>query len=192
MRSAWRTHHLLPHTSKIKAMVAKSVIILSSGRANYAAGGALDDLIKAITALGKTPVLVLGPDGDDLMRTCAAIETCELVYDPNFNGGMFSGIKAGLHAVHGPAYVIPLADPTALEFSKWNELETVLRANDVSGKTGTHVIRPVTQNGAIPLFPQLVTAHGLLPIKALPATTDWASSDRLHFETIVVAHDSPS
>ena len=65
---------------------------------------------------------MLGPDGDEVLRSCLNIEQCEVVFDPNFEGGYFSGVKAGLHAVRGAAFVVPLATQ-APEDRIWEALE---------------------------------------------------------------------
>lgn len=163
-------------------MVAKAVIILTAGRGTYAAGGALDQLILEINKMGKTAVLVVGPDGDELMRCCTNIDSCEMVFDPNFEGGLFSSIKAGLEAVNSPAFVLPLSSNGVLNYSEWKSLEDALRETNDS----FHVIRPVTQNGAKPLFPQVITKRGLLPLKALPATTDWENSEKICIQDVFV------
>lgn len=155
-------------------VVAKSFIIIASGRSRYATSGSLDELIRAVLALKKTPIVVLGPDGDDLLRNCTELESCEIVFDPNFEGALFSSIKAGLEAVNGPAFVLPLAE-LAVDASQWPDLERVL----LETERGTHVVRPVTQNSEDVLYPQIVTAQGLLPLKALPASTDWLASERI-------------
>lgn len=163
-------------------MRAKSVIIIASGRAQYASAGQLDRAIQAVTAMGKRPVVVIGPDGDDLLRTSESIEACELVFDPNYNGGIFSGIKAGLHAVNGAAFVMPLGNETTLDFAHWSKLEEQLPSLPPS----LHVLRPITQNSKGVLYPQIVTMQGLVPLKALPATTDWSQADCIQAETVMI------
>jgi hypothetical protein len=164
--------------SEIHAGLVKSVIIVTGGRSNYAAAGALDQLIRDTLSLGKQPVVVLGPDGDDLLRSCSLIENCEMVFDPNFQGGIFSGVKAGLEAVNGAAFVIPLGAESVLKPTRWVNFEKAL----LEEHNRNHVIRPVatgiTPDGT-PLYPLMITPQGILPLKALPSSSDWLSSDRI-------------
>jgi len=165
-------------TSGILAGLVKNVIIVTGGRSNYASAGALDQLIGEILSLGKQPVVVLGPDGDDLLRSCSLIEKCEMVFDPNFQEGIFSGVKAGLEAVNGAAFVIPLGAESVLEPTRWASFERVL----LEERNRDHVIRPVAsevKTGDTPLYPLMVTPQGILPLKALPSSSDWLGSDRI-------------
>ncbi len=166
-------------SSSALAGLVKSVIIVTGGRCNYAAAGALDQLIRETLALGKQPIVVLGPDGDDLLRTCSLIENCEMVFDPNFQKeGIFSGVKAGLEAVNGAAFVIPLGAEAVLEPSRWASFEKAL----LEEPNRNHVIRPLTseiKTGDSPLYPLMITPQGLLPLKALPSSSDWLGSDRI-------------
>lgn len=163
-------------------MRAHNVIIVSSGRTAYAHAGALDELIRSIVALRKQPILVLGPDGDDLLRTCEEIEQCEIVFDPNYDGEFFSSLKAGLFACESPTLVVPLADDH-LPPSTWRVLETELR--DHEGKS--HVLRPITHNDASPQWPALITACGVKALKALPSTSAWEKSESIRTEVVPVS-----
>lgn len=156
------------------ATLVKNVIIVTAGKANYAGGGTLDQMIRDTLALGKQIIVVLGPDGDDLLRTCSMIEHCEMVFDPNFQGGFFSGVKAGLEAVNGASFVLPLGADCILEFSRWAELERALVGADIKN----HVVRPVDPETNA-TFPLLITPQGLLPLKALPSSSDWLNSERI-------------
>jgi hypothetical protein len=164
-------------------MRAHNVIIVASGRVSYAHGSDLDALIRAIVALKKQPILVLGPDGDDLLRVCQEAESCEMIFDPNFNGEIFSSIKAGLQVCSHPALVLPFA-AKMLEPSEWVNFEKYL----ADAESATHVLKPVlkladeslTQNNDTLQWchwPQIVTAHGVRVLKNLPATTSWTDAE---------------
>lgn len=161
------------------AGLAKNVLIISSGRVNYAQAGALDDLIRKVRSLGKLPVVVLGPDADDLLRSSKELESCDIVFDPNFQGNFFSSVKAGLDAVNGASFVLPLGEiEKFLDFAGWEAFERAL----LDAGTKAHVLRPVTQSNERLDFPLLITGKGLLPLKALPSSTDWQSSERVEFQ----------
>lgn len=164
------------------AGLVKNVIIISSGRVNYVQAGALDALIETVRSLGKLPVVVLGPDGDDLLRTSKNLESCDIVFDPNFAGGIFSSVKAGLEAVNGASFVIPLGETSALDFAEWEALERVL----LDPTTKAHVVRPVTQSNATSLYPLIVTGKGLPQLKSLPSSTDWMHSERIEFQDLTL------
>jgi hypothetical protein len=161
------------------AGIVKNVLIVSSGRMNYARTGALDDLIRRVRAIGKTPVVILGPDGDDVLRTSTELENCEIVFDTNFQGEFFSSINAGLHVLSGATFVVPLEfegnRDSELAFDQWEKFELAL----LEPETKAHVLRPVTQNNEKLAYPMIITGRGLLPLKALPAATDWTNSDRI-------------
>lgn len=170
------------------AGLAKNVLIISSGRVNYAKATALDELILQIRSLDKHPIVVLGPDADDLLRTSKYLESCDIVFDPNFQGGLFSSIKAGLDAVNGASFVLPLgAVEKTLEFASWEAFEKAL----LNPETKAHVIRPVTQANERLEFPLIITGRGLLPLKALPSATDWLQSERIEFQDFILPALSP-
>lgn len=174
-------------------MRAINVIIVSSGASPLAAPDVLDKLIRLICANRKRAILVLGPDGDDILANCSEIENCELVFDPNYAGGFFSGVKAGLHATHGAAFVVPLHASAIAGFAD-SELEfsTALATleNSVEGD-GTaaqcDVVCPSVTHADARLARSetifLVTQKGVSSLKEIPAQTDWET-----FEQICIEH----
>jgi len=170
------------------AGLAKNVLIISSGRATYAQAGVLDELIGKVRALGKHPIVVLGPDGDDLLRVSRRLETCDIVFDPNFRGNFFSSVKAGLDAVNGASFILPLgASDKTLDFAVWEAFERALLDPETKG----HVLRPVTQANERLDYPLIVTGKGLLPLKALPSTTDWLQSERIEIQDFTLPAIGP-
>jgi hypothetical protein len=150
-------------------MLAHNVIILTSGRATAIATEAIDSLILALRKLKKNPILVLGPDGDDILRLSQQIENCEIIFDPNYEGEIFSGIKAGLETTNAAAFICAINEPI-LDPATWADLERALFSEDAKS---VHVFSPLTQD-SIPRYPQLVTAHGVRLAKTLPALSCWA------------------
>ena len=157
-------------------MLANCAILLTAGSTQVINASQLDALIRELVARKKNPVLVLGPDGDDLLRSCQELEACDLVFDPNYEGDYFSGIKAGLHAVNGPAFVIPVGQDL-LPAQSWAELELALLRLDSTQKVD--VLRPVTPGVSESRYPQIVTNTGLQALKRLPATTPWTNSHQI-------------
>jgi hypothetical protein len=165
-------------------MLANCAILLTAGSTQVINASQLDALIRELVARKKNPVLVLGPDGDDLLRSCQELEACDLVFDPNYEGDYFSGIKAGLHAVNGPAFVIPVGKEL-LPAQSWGELELALLRLDASQKVD--VLRPVTPGVSEPRYPQIVTSTGLQALKRLPASTTWSDSQQITTSEIAVS-----
>lgn len=171
----------------ILAGQVKSLILVTSGRGSYAQSGLLDQLLSDLSSQGKNPIVVLGPDGDDFLRSCDKLEACDIVFDPNFEGEVFSSIKAGLEAVSGPTFVAPLETCAGqIDFGVWDKLESSYLANGEASHC--HVIQGHRPDGT-PLFPLLITAKGLLPSKALPANSDWLASGKLLIHKLIIAEE---
>jgi hypothetical protein len=83
---------------------AACVIILTSGKAE-SLRWCIDTVIQTVLDEKRVPILVLGPDADALLPAASKIEKCEIVFDPNYAGDEFSGIKAGLHITSQPAFI---------------------------------------------------------------------------------------
>lgn len=162
---------------------AHNVIIITTSASHLAQTATLDQYIKKVRSLGKNPIVVLGPDGDEFLRHSHHIDDCDLVFDPNYSGCTFSSVKAGLHATNGPAFVVPLNESLP-EDELWHHLEEALEWPDQSERI-VDVIRIAQSDsgtdagsdagsgfGTRPL-PQVVTGPGLGVLKSLPATSDW-------------------
>jgi hypothetical protein len=161
-------------------MQAHTVIILTAGLAHKASADALDRAVAELLRRKKSPFLVLGKDGDDVLERCSRLEDCELVFDPNdaasgtgATAATFSGVKAGLHATNVAAFVWRIDRPFPDE-SVWLRLETALRTDedkkaDVFGLTHD------------PSELLLVTAQGNKRLKERPAESAWPESQDIVF-----------
>ena len=167
-------------------MRAHNVIIVTAGRIRATSDRDLSALLKTLRELKKTPVLALGPDGDDLLRLSEEIENCEIIFDPNFAGDFFSSVKAGLFATHGAALVVALGE-SMLDFHEWARLESLL-AN--AGEE--HVLRLAQRDGESPRFPLLITARGVSELRELPSETDWLKSSRVIVRDVALNTFDPS
>jgi hypothetical protein len=175
-------------------MRAHNVIIISSGASNEAPPETLDHLIRSILAAKKQPILVLGPDGDEILANCSEVENCELVFDPNFAGGFFSGVKAGLHATHGAAFIVPLRAPAvaqvAVSKTKFSTLLSTLEESVPGDGTAFEcdVICPAAHDDATALSRSenvfLVTQKGVQSLRTVPAQTDWETFENVAIERV--------
>jgi hypothetical protein len=162
-------------------MLAPTVLIITSGLAGKAAPDALDRAIKQLAWMKKNIILVLGSDGDDIMRTCSQMDACEIVFDPN-DAGPFSPVKAGLHATDAPAFIwrpdrpFPEADvfqllESALRTDAFLEADLLCADGDRSGLL-------------------LTTPRSAKSLKERPADAPWPSSPDLVLQTITQADPS--
>lgn len=175
-------------------MRAHNVIIVSSGASVVAPAGALDHLIRSICANKKRAILVLGPDGDEILASCQEIENCELVFDPNYSGEFFSGLKAGLHATHGAAIVVPLRSAkvaeTALSEQKFSTVVSTLEAAVEGDGTAAQcdVVCPLVTQDDAPVSRSesifLVTQKGVQSLKNIPSQSDWETLEQVSIERI--------
>ncbi|MES2964718.1 MAG: hypothetical protein V4760_12570 [Bdellovibrionota bacterium] len=163
-------------------MLAHNVIILTAGRSHELGRGRIDQLIDFVTAMKKTPILVLGPDADDLLRQINRHDECEFVFDPNFEGEEFSSIKAGLQAT-GEACFIIRASSTLPDRATFALLERELLA---SGTSGVDVFAHPDHDDSRAVY--LVTQRGVASLKKQPASARWLKSNDLVFG-LVHAHD---
>jgi hypothetical protein len=147
---------------------AHNVIIVTSGRVHCLQAGELDRLIRSILRLKKNPILILGPDGDELLRISSEVESCEIIFDPNFTGDFFSSVKAGLSVTQMAAFVIVIGE-SRLDPNQWLQLEQVLREE---GREHALRFRPITRSGWA-LYPVLLTESGVRAMRNLPASTEW-------------------
>jgi hypothetical protein len=165
-----------------------NLVIVSPGCGHLARTGALDRLIRLATGIRKNPILVLGPDGDDLLSGSSEIEQCDLVFDPNYSGNFFSGLKAGLQAIKEAAFVVPLTDAIP-EQGAWKRLENQLMQEAL--KTQCDVVRPLTQFNTNPelTLPFLVTAQGVRNLVTLPAATEWETCGQITVSLAPISED---
>jgi hypothetical protein len=163
-------------------MRAHNVLIISSGCSKEANSETLDGLVRAITAMNRNPILVLGPDGDEIISGSQEIEKCDLVFDPNYAGQFFSSLKAGLQATHGAAFVVPLSASLPPP-SIWQALEKDLLLEPTASQCD--VIRPTLNADAAghscgpSAWPLLITPRGVKSLVAMPAATDWEQCEKI-------------
>jgi CTP:molybdopterin cytidylyltransferase MocA len=143
-------------------MLAHIVLIITSHLSGKFAPDALDRAIKQLLWMKKTIILVLGPDGDEVMRTCSQMDACEILFDPN-DAGPFSPIKAGLHATDAAAYVW-FADQKFPTNDDFRRLDTALRTLDDSSIE-------CLQIPGVPLT--LLTPTGVRNLKEKPSDSAW-------------------
>ena len=84
------------------------LIITTGADTALCTNGSVDQLIQQVLDLKKNPVLVLGPEGDEVLLHSRLAEHCDLAFDPNFSGNIFSSLNAGLHATTGPVLAMTL------------------------------------------------------------------------------------
>lgn len=159
-------------------MMAHNVIILTAGRVNEIRRGHLDRLIDLVVEMKKTPILVVGPDGDDLLRNVSRLEDCEIVFDPNYVGEEFSSVKAGLQATGEPCFFIRAGGP-APSRETFRTLERELLGSQVSG---VDVFASPDHDDPNAVF--LVTQRGVRSLKNQPASTRWLKSNDIVFRLV--------
>lgn len=134
--------------------------------------------------LGLNPIVVLGPSGDDFLRSCPELEDCDLAYDPNFNGGLFSGVHAGAHAATGACFVLPI-DVDGADRTVWRALDAAAWA--LMPGDAVHVLFQAaagSDGGAPPVFPQLITRDGVKLLRTLPPETAWREGGGIRFQVL--------
>lgn len=147
-------------------MLAPTVLIITSHLAGKASPDALDRAIKQLAWMKKSIILVLGSDGDDVLRTCSQIEACEMVFDPN-DAGPFSPVLAGLHATDAAVYVWHL-DQRFPSTDEWARFEEALRGLEDTSVEALSV-------SGVPLV--LLTRSGVRRLKTMPADSAWPVGD---------------
>ena len=162
-------------------MKAHNVIILTAGRVAELSQGRIDQLITFVTSLKKNPIVILGPDGDDLLRNCRLLDSCDVVFDPNFEGEEFSSVKAGLQAVHGASFVLRAAAPIP-ERSVWVRLEQELLNSQYAGADVFGSTHFQDKNALL-----LLTQRGVNSLRNQPAVTNWLKSDDIVFSVVDLA-----
>lgn len=163
-------------------MLAHLFLIITSGLAGKMSPDALDRAIRQLVWMKKTIVLVLGSDGDDVMRVCSQFESTEMVFDPNGTGA-FSPVQAGLHATDAPAFIWHPDHPfpSAETFSL---LEAVLR-------NGLFPRADLLQVEGDPSGLFLTTMRGAKRLKDRPSSSAWPTADDVVIQTVSPA-DLPS
>jgi hypothetical protein len=162
-------------------MLAREVIITTE---NWTEGSAerLRQILRLAAARRLRPIIVMGPTGDDILRSTPQIADCEMVFDPNFNLSSFAPIKAGLHATTGASFVVS----TARECPTETELEALSATFSALEETApVDVLRLVSQRiRSTQTF--LVTRKGTQRLKALKAETDWLQTGEILYKDIEI------
>lgn len=129
---------------------------------------ALHDLLST----GRRPIVVLGPEGGDVLESCDAVERCELTSDFDYDGSWFSSVKAGLMAARGPAIAVHWSS-LAIEHPSFHELE--------NAAAGRHELDAVALAGR---SAWAITLAGAKRLKALPLRTPWPGGAALRLERV--------
>lgn len=156
-------------------MQAHTVLILTAGLADKAAPDALDRAITELLKRKKTPYLLLGIDGDDVLERCSRLEDVEMIFDPNHSlddRDLFSSVKAGLFATNAGAFVWRIDRPFPSN-EAWTRLETALRL-DEDKKTDIYKV----SNDPSDLI--LVTAQGGKRLKERAAQSAWPTAEDIN------------
>ena len=71
-------------------------------------GRLLDLQVKRFQQTGRAITIVIGPDGDELLRHCRSVEDFDLVYDPTPQSNLESQAQAVLRSIENRAWVWPV------------------------------------------------------------------------------------
>ena len=153
-------------------MLAHTVIIITSGLAGKASPDALDRALVELTRNKKSPVLVLGADGDEILRTCQELEKAEIVFDPNLSGA-FSPVKAGLHTTAAPAFIWSI-DQKFPDPLVWKRLEDAIRTDEFPSPTIELLAVEGDASGLL-----LTTLNGTKRLKERAAADQWPDAPDL-------------
>ena len=91
-------------------MEIKDVIVIARSSASDAAKDSprLEAGLRRLLQMGRKPIVVIGPGGDQFLENCPAIEDCELAFEGEIKTDALSAIELGLLAGSGAAIVVPL------------------------------------------------------------------------------------
>jgi hypothetical protein len=153
--------------------------------------------IYQIRSMRKEPVVILGPDGDDLLRAIPKLADRRLAYTRDDLPNMLSQIQAGLKSAGTCAFYLPLNVPCPTPLV-WSAIERAMTNKDYND--GTHVIAPLFAGR--PGFPILITVEGkdwleensakLAEINApnTPGSKDFLSLPGLKVQTVDVESET--
>ncbi|MCM2280379.1 MAG: hypothetical protein NDI61_00875 [Bdellovibrionaceae bacterium] len=143
--------------------------------------------IRSARSRGLNPIVVLGPAGDDVLRICPELDDCDLAFDPNYAGELFSGILAGLQASQGACFVLPI-ESAQIDDSAWHRLDQA--AWSLTPEDVVHVLQ-MTKSTDVEAdaesalnFPQLITRSGVAHLRRLPADCLWDRDERIRFRCL--------
>jgi hypothetical protein len=130
-----------------------------------------------------TPIVVLGPAGDELLLNFSELENCDLTFDTNFSGEIFSSIQSGLAAAEGASFVLPL-DENALPEEAWVTLDQARRATPPTETVDAYQVLGCLGGDRVTLHPQLVTVPAVARLQKLPLDIQWLHDPRLHVRVV--------
>lgn len=169
-------------------MQPTSTIILSTIFGHNSIQEACSDLDQMIFWLANkkiNPILVLGPQGDEILSYCQRSIECDLAYDPNFSGRPFSSIKAGVTAAQSSCLVVPIIK--ASELSRiFSELRTPLFYDFCKNKAEAIELN-MTSSLYRDVLPTFIFSSTLKKWRDLPAATEWKNG-----ETIQIMRYTPA
>lgn len=153
-----------------------NVIIVTSERSTYGQANSLDESIRFFIAHGLHPILVLGPDGDNILSMCSLIDSCEIVFDPNYQGDFFSSVKAGLFAAESASFVWPYS----IALPNRSDVQTLAQAVKTVDALHADRIAIEHEEKRVDLMFSLVTLRGLKQLRNVSAESDWHNLDGIN------------
>lgn len=138
---------------KVKSVIVDttlpSVSTLNPSLWQYNRQNLIDWQIQKILNSGRSAVVVIAEDGDEILRNAKLIDSCDLVFSTEKSP--HAGLLAGLHGTGVCAFYLPVEIPFPAD-AIWTELEKEHVKLDYNHKT--HILKPDTD------FPWLVTKFG--------------------------------
>ncbi len=165
---------------KIKSVILDTNLLKKPNPALWSHAGVslLDWQIQNVLRHNRNPILILGQDGDEILRFCKGIEHCDLVYnsDPVSN----SGLIAGLHGSGTCAFYLPI-DVAYPDEEVWLTLEKSFIQLAYNNKIA--LIKPVHEGHG---YPWVITNYGKDFLLKNPQT----SLQDLSLQEVSVYHQS--
>ena len=146
------------------------------------------DLISRAKNFGLNVVVVLGAAGDEVLRALPELEDCDLTFDFNFTGEIFSSIHSGVHATSGAAFILPV-DCEPLPDKAWQALDYAMWSTPPNQ---TDVYQYIKNHAAdrVPVYPQLITLAGIKRLQKLPVTTQWPHDPKIQVQLVYETEQS--
>ncbi len=173
-------------------MQPTSTIILSTIYSHPNIQEASTDLNQMISWLANrniNPILVLGPEGDEVLSHCHRSIECDLAYDPNFSGMPFSSIKAGVTAAQSSCLIVPIIKATELP-KIFSELRTPPFYDFCKNKAEAIELNIFTGLNS-QVLPTFVFSSTLKKWRDLPAATDWKNGETIQILRYTPACNTP-
>ncbi len=129
------------------------------------------------------PIVVLGKVGDELLLSFIEIQDCDLTFDTNFNGSIFSSVQSGLAAASGAAFVLPLDQSPAAE-AVWQQLDQTMWSTPPTELVDVLQMLTCDSGDRMVQYPQLVTVAAVPRLQKLPLDVEWLHDPRLHIRVV--------